>query len=407
MNYKNFSRAVRAALFFSISTVYSVFAREKRNRHIIACAPSFLNGNVKAIYDYMIKDPRFDGFDIYWIAHNKDEFKKLRKDGIKAFLDRSLLQIPRFFKTGVWVTDHGPGDIPLYWLYAWKILSINKVKGNSVWIDTWHGTPALEKSSENRAKMLKYYDIGFVSSDFFKLFYSSKEAGILDKLKVTGFPRTDPLINNSFNGEEIIKELGVLPNKKNILYAPSWGNPAAGENEEKPLFPFENDERILEDIDKFCRENNCNFIIRMHPNWEYEEKAYAEKVIDEVRKHISIFYLPFKKYPVTEPILYVSDILITDHSSIAGDFILLDRPIIFMDINLPKEKIVFTLGERAGYIVKNKKEFFDVLQNSLDSTEQFREEFKEKRQKHIEKLYKCVDGKASQRCAEEIMRLLN
>jgi CDP-glycerol glycerophosphotransferase (TagB/SpsB family) len=224
---------------------------------------------------------------------------------------------------------------------------------------------------------------------------------------VTGFPRTDPLINNSFNGEEIIKELGVLPNKKNILYAPSWGNPAAGENEEKSLFPFESDERILEDIDKFCIENNCNFIIRMHPNWENEEKEYARKIIDDVKKIKSIFYLPFKKYPVTEPILYVSDILITDYSSIAEDFILLDRPIIFMDTNLPKEKFVFTLGERAGYIVKNKKEFFGVLQNSLDSTEQFREEFKEKRQKHIEKLYKYADGKASQRCAEEIMRLLN
>lgn len=76
MNFKNFCGAVKSALFFSIASVYSIFAREKRNRKIIACAPTYLNGNVKAIYDYMIKDQRFNDCDICWIAHNKSDFKK-------------------------------------------------------------------------------------------------------------------------------------------------------------------------------------------------------------------------------------------------------------------------------------------------------------------------------------------
>ncbi len=406
MNLKNISRIVRAALFFSIAAVYSIFARRKRNRKIIACAPTYLNGNVKAIYDFIIKDQRFNDCDIYWIAHNADELKDLKTRGIKAFLDRDILRIPRFFKTGVWITDHGAANNPLHWLYAWKIMSIKKIKGNSAWIDTWHGMATLEEAVEGRAKMLKYYDIGFVSSEFLRHYYSSKEDGILDKLKVTGFPRTDPLLEDSFNKQEIIKELDVPQNKRNILYAPSWGNPAAGEDKEKKIFPFESNTKILDDIDKFCIKNNCNFIIRMHPMWENEENEYAEKIIEVVKKTQNVFYLPFKKYPVTEPILYISDILVTDYSSIADDFILLDRPIIYLDVSIPEEKLVFNLSDRVGYIVKSKNDFFGVLQKSFDSPEQFREEFKESRQKLIKKMYKYVDGKASQRCADEIIKLI-
>ncbi len=95
MNYKNFSRVVRAAVFFFIATVYSIHTREKPNRKIIACAPAFLNGNVKVIYEYMIKDQRFNDFDIYGVTHDKDELKNLRQKGITAFLDRDILRIPR------------------------------------------------------------------------------------------------------------------------------------------------------------------------------------------------------------------------------------------------------------------------------------------------------------------------
>jgi len=386
-------------LYFVFRFILKPFLRKRKN--IIAFAHMWYTGDIKQLYEKMkhCKDVK-----VYFVTKSKEELERLKSSEVDAYYYMDKKAFLLFSKTDVWITATGCGYIPFVEIPL-IFRKIFGVKG-SKWVDTWHAVDVLKGPGKGRAKMLKYYDVGFVSSDFYKQYFSSKEEGILDKLKVTGFPRTDPLISNSFNRDEIIKELGIPQNKKNILYAPSWGNPAAGENEEKALFPFESDKKILEDTDKMCIKNNCNFIIRMHPMWETEEKEYAEKIIEDVKKSKNIFYLPFKKYPVTEPILFISDILITDYSSIANDFTLLNRSIIFIDTEVPTENFFIQIRDRVGYIAKNKNDFFNILQNALDSPEQFIEEFKEKRQEFLRKVCKYLDGRSSQRCVEEIIKLI-
>lgn len=78
-----------------------------------------------------------------------------------------------------------------------------------------------------------------------------------------------------------------------------------------------------------------------------------------------IFQLPLNNFPETERILFVSDVLVTDWSSTPNDFIPLHRPIIFLDVKLPVKGFVFKPEERAGYVVRNRKEFFQKLQEAL------------------------------------------
>lgn len=392
-------------LAYLLYAAFSIFI--KKDEKIIGFAADYFDGNIKCLYEEM---KNYESIKVYFVTNDKEKLEIVKETNIEAYYCRDIKKIPLFVKTKVWVTDGWSDYIPSYYLSMLfkDILKNLKIfeKHRSKWVDTWHATEALEGVGKGRARMLKYYDIGFVSSEFFRQYYSSKEDGILYKLRVTGFPRTDPLINNRFDKQEIIEELNIPLNKKNILYAPSWGNPAAGEDNKKKLFPFEDDERILKEVDKFCIENKCNFIIRMHQAWDNQEKEYAEKIIKVIRKTKSIFYLPVKKYPVTEHILYIADILVTDYSSIANDFVLLDRPIVYLDVGIPDEKLVINLRDRGGHVVKNKQKFFDVLQNSLDPPERFREEFKGKRQEFLKKICKYLDGKSTQRCAEEIMKLI-
>jgi len=364
----------------------------------VGFASQHFNGNIKYLYEEM--DKNYKNIKIYFVTESGEELARLRGTNVEAHHSRDIRKILLFVKTKVWVTSHGPFYIPEYYLF-----SLSK-KHKSKWVDLWHGTATLETAGSGRAKMLKYYDIGIVSSEYYKQYYSSKEDGILDKLKIIGFPRTDPLLDGSFHRDKIINHLDIPSHMKNILYAPTWGNPAAGENNEKKFFPFESDLKFLKDIESICTENRCNFIVRMHPNWEHDEKEYAERLINAIGESKNIFYLPFKEYPVTEPILYASDILVTDYSSIADDFILLGRPIIYLDVGIPKEKLVLSLKDRAGYIASSKIEFIVMLQNALDSPEQFREEFKDEISNLLGKLYMHSDGMSSQRCAEEIVRLL-
>lgn len=61
----------------------------------------------------------------------------------------------------------------------------------------------------------------------------------------------------------MLNELGIpLKNKKNILYAPTYGH-----KKFKPFFPWGDIDSTIDAIEDFCKRNNCNFLIRMHPNW--------------------------------------------------------------------------------------------------------------------------------------------
>ena len=115
-----------------------------------------------------------------------------------------------------------------------------------------------------------------------------------------------------------------------------------------------------------------------------------------------IFDLSPGKYLDVQRVLYITDVLITDWSSIANDFILLDRPIVFMDTELPVRELVLKPEERAGYIVGSKEGFFEKIKKSLDNPDLF----EKKRKTVMKKLYKHLDGDSAKRCGEEIMRLL-
>lgn len=370
-------------------------AIRKKNKKIIGFANTHFNGNIKCLYEEMSKHP---DFKIYFVTDVKSGLKDLRDNGIEAYYCRDLKKIPLFVKTNVWVTSHGTFCIPSHYLY--KLFK----KRRSKWVDTWHGMASLKKIQ--RPKMLKDYDIGFVSSEFYVRYYTSQEKKISNKLKITGFPRIDILLDNSLEKQKILEDLGIDKNRKNVLYAPSWGTPAADEGKDKTLFPFENDEIVLNELNDISTNYNCNILIRTHPNWERDNIVYCSNLINKIKKINNIYYLPFNKFPVTEPILYISDILITDHSSISDDFILLKRPIIFMDTGIPQDLLVFPFKDRAGIVAKNKDELMSALRYCLINPSEYYRDLGEKQDAFVKKIYKYPDGKSSKRCVEEIMKLI-
>jgi len=247
--------------------------------------------------------------------------------------------------------------------------------------------------------MFADYDLAFVPSDFSK--YPSKKDGISHKIRTTGYPRTDPLIKKTLSRRDLLKTIGLPFNEKNILYAPTWGRYHRN-------FLWENEE-IFEDIEEFCQRNKCSFLIRMHYAWYQRNPRKREKLKKKIEQNKHIFNLSSEKYADVQHVLYITDVLITDWSSIANDFILLNKPIIYLDIEHPAldaGAYLLTPHERVGYIVKSKAGFFQKLQEAMDNPKLFKKLYEKKRRAVIEKIYKHLDGNSSKRCAQEIIRLL-
>lgn len=116
--------------------------------------------------------------------------------------------------------------------------------------------------------------------------------------------------------------------------------------------------------------------------------------------------MPFRDYPETENFLVISDILITDYSSIANDFLLLNRPIIFLDTQLNNDLFIFPLNTRGGITVRNHSDLKNELTQILIDPDYYSRNVMNSRQEYIQKIYKYDDPYSTDRCIEEIVRLL-
>lgn len=298
-------------------TFVGSFALKKKNIVLLANGLKSYDGNTKYIYEYFEKIKNIDNkFEYYWVTDNKDEYERLKKNGKKIIYSYSLKGIVKIIEASVYIVTIGKNDI-LDGLY------INK---KSTIIQTWHGTPI--KTLGKRAN--KYYSLKeidkqikgcfpdnayvlsgsvFIEEIFKECFNVSK-----DKFLKFGYPRND-LFKQDYNEENKYKILGEKLNNKIVLYCPTWR-----ENEEFKLFPFEDGN--LFDLNKFLEDNNMVLLIKLHPlhqNRNLINNNFTNiKLIDN---KISLD---------TQELLQVTDILLTDYSSIYFDFILMNKPVIFI-----------------------------------------------------------------------------
>jgi len=388
-----FSYLLPVFTYFLLLPIYKILP--KRCGKTVGLVSRRFGGNIKCLYEEMKK---YNEVETYFITAFKEELERAKLSNVNAYYDMDLRNIPLFLRTDIWVTDNGPRLIPVLGLIdrvCTRFFGFQcRWKFGSKWIDVWHAGHGFK--DVGREQLMRGYDLMFVTSKFFQLYYS-RTSGNLSKLKITGNPRMDPLFKKAFSREEVLKNIGVSSNKKNILYAPTRSH-----EKKRPFFPWEKTDKIIEEIEKFCRDNNCNFLVRMHP-WFYVYRYKEAKRLDvKIKQKQNIFVLSPKKFVDVQSILYITDILITDWSSIANDFIILDRPIIFLDVEFPVTEFKLTPENRVGYIVRNKKEFFEKLKESIDQPLMF----EKKRKALIKKLYKHLNGNSTRRCAEEIIKLL-
>ena len=119
------------------------------------------------------------------------------------------------------------------------------------------------------------------------------------------------------------------------------------------------------------------------------------------------FAYDVSKYDDVNDLYIISDLLITDYSSVFFDYANLRRPMIFYMYDLEEYKndtrnFYIDLSELPGPIVKTEKELIKEIKN----IESLNKKYKEKYKKFNEKFNYLDDGKASQRVVEECIEVV-
>ena len=188
--------------------------------------------------------------------------------------------------------------------------------------------------------------------DIFKEAFLVKEGVFL----TTGIPRTDFFFDQEQHArirEHLYKENPLFKGKKVILYAPTFRK---GETE-MDKFPL--------DIKKMYASLSDNYVIivKLHPLMKLN--------LDLVTKYQD-FVFDLSNHPNINELLIITDILITDYSSIPMEFVLLKRKMIFFAYDLEDYKQENGFWEDyensvPGPVVKDTNEVIDaVITHNID-----------------------------------------
>lgn len=340
---------------------------------------SELSGNEKFVYD-KLKDIKGIDFQFLMFSSAKGHYNI---ENIKRFFE--LYTTSRV----VIVDDY------------FRMLNIVPKKDDVKLFQLWHACGAFKTFGFTRigkdggprqwAKNHRMYDYAVVSSKNIAKHYA-EGFGIPDSCVLpSGVPRTDIFCDSGYKEKTraaFFEKYPQLKNKKIILFAPTF----RGKGQMSAYYP----------TDKFNPNEICSalgdeyaIIIKLHPfckeKYRIEEK-YKDRIID------------LSNADELNDLLFVTDLLITDYSSVVFEASLLDIPMLFYAFDLDEY-----IENRDFYY--DFKEFIPgktvFLQDELIKAVQNNDFESEKVEKFKHKFFDDIDGQSSQRVANKIISLLN
>lgn len=332
------------------------------------------NDSPKAIFDEIV-EKYGNSFVYVWAFLNPDNHS-VPNDCTKVKIN-SLKYFVYALKSKYWVTN----------VNIERGLHFKKKK--TVYLNTWHGL-CLDYIGNDRKgrkdynfKKMNYMCVsGLFDEKIYKTAFNLSDYQYLR----CGMPRNDILVNKNIKVDEIKKKLNIPLDKKIILYAPTWRENK--NNKESNFFHFPLD------LKKWNESFGDKYLILFR---SHSITTDVDGVI------FNNFCFDVSKCPNTSDILLISDILITDYSSILFDYALLGRPIFNFGYDYDeysKEHGFYVDYEKEmpNGIIKDEDELLNAIKNI---------NYQEQSEKTLilkEKYIQFFDGTATKKCVESLFK---
>nr|WP_228407421.1 CDP-glycerol glycerophosphotransferase family protein [Lactococcus insecticola] len=346
--------------------------------------------NPKAIFEAMQSNPEHKNYQLVWGMKKLEHIK-----GAKVVKQRSLAYFYYLVKAKYWVFN---AKMPEYYVK----------KDDQIYLQTWHGTPLKRlahdmtdtgityyRSQQSYQQMLASYDKDsqlwdyLVSPNSFSTeVFSSAFQVPKEKLIETGYPRNDVLSQADDKSKKDIREKYRMPQEKTvILYAPTWRDNDYG----LTGYTF----KLEVDFHKWQKQLGDGYLIVFKPHYLISNQF-------EIPSDLTEFVQTLPADSDINDAYLMSDMLITDYSSVFFDYANLKQP------------IYFYMYDMAAYQDELRGFYLDVpsdLPNDISQTEDdlltkiTTEKFDYERLAAFNQRFNQLqDGKASEKVIKEVFR---
>jgi len=342
-------------------------------------------GNSKYLYKYIEK--KHKDIEIYWIAKSIKENMKLKKQGINSIYAYDFKNIKKISSTSLFFCTHGFIDLNLGLTRKAKIIMLGHmtftIKNNvrKILLNKKNFFNRIYEFMKFSYFNLRKIEFGIFSSKLSKENLITEDNWYPQKKLILGLPKTDYLnyLKYKKKSREYFKN-EIPENEKIILFLPTRRN-----DKKFNIFNYGFSKRNFEE---FTEEKKCNFFISYHPT------NVNSQIINFDSNRLKMINLDGN---VIDDALSEADLLITDYGSIFADFLIFNKPIIF--VKFDHDKYIKDVGLKIDYdsLPGPKVDTWNDIYKNISQQLYLKDNFSEKRNEWRNKMYEFYDGKNCER----------
>ncbi|WP_142923878.1 CDP-glycerol glycerophosphotransferase family protein [Staphylococcus gallinarum] len=354
----------------------------KKNKHIfssdkptIVCVeyPSSAQDNGLAFFEYLMKH-HSRKYNIYYLIHkNSPDLKNLSN-----YMDRVV-----FYKTSNHIKILYEADVichthTSYYMLPFRVNELEKELASKKRVFLQHGIMGVRnlKGMYARKPHERFTDLFVVSSEREKRMITSGYGYDEKEVILSGLSRFDNLIKEKRNNKFKLK------NERKILIMPTWRPVLDGMSDEAFMNTeyYKTFQSLInnDELHNLAEKNNKKILLFLHRNFQKFNHLFKSDFVS---------ILSNDDYDIKD-LLYDSTTLVTDYSSVALDFAIMKRKVVYYQPKeiMEKKLNTFDKGNLPGNVVLDETELIKEL-----ATDEIKKDL------DLSGLYKYKDKKASKR----------
>ena len=371
---KIFLQRLRRSDYIVFYTFFKLTTKLENNKILfLSDSREELSGNFKFVYDELMRDK--NKYVISTILKRSIKTKKTLKEKINLCKEMAKSKY-------VLLDDFYP------------IVYALKLRKETELIQLWHAMGAFKtvgycRTGANTVSLThRNYTGAIVSSESIRDDYAKSFGISIDKVQALGVPRTDIFFDKSYEKnikKKLYDKYPILKKKKVILFAPTFRG--SGQNSAHYNFDWIDFKKLK---DNFSKDYVC--IIKLHPF--IKNRADYDFSNDE-------FYLDLTSEREINDLLFITDVLITDYSSVIFEYSFFERPVVFFVPDLEDYR-----NSRDFYYPLERYTYGDVCENFDALIKSIKKGRVDKKKIKNFKEYFCssCDGKSTKKVVDYYIR---
>ncbi len=353
--------------------------------------------NARALFDYMVEKGYNREYKMIWMVHNPKDYPQINKIKNTHAISYEWIHSKNIFRKFIYFYHLRTSKYLFFTdaMYWTRFCGKEQIR-----VNLWHGNGFKAKKNKQGGALNSFFDYTTVSGPVYLDLHARYFGCDRNKVFDTGLAKEDLLFEKQDKGLDEILQIPKC--RKYLFWLPTFRQTIQELNSlneyEVPSetgMPILTSVKYAEQMNDLLAQRDMFLIIKLHPIQENSAIRNLNFSNIKVLTHVDIAKTGYQ----INSLLAQADALISDFSSAAVDYVLLDRPLAFVlqDEDLYKESRGFVFEPLTDYLPGKELYSFEDMVTFVQEVSDGIDSAKEKRHRIRSLMHTHQDGNSRER----------